>query len=186
MGVDITLNSIWEPWFADFEARNGFEALLGDKKKDTAAEGLARASRIYHAYESSGGYFRNGYNTGDVMWAMGLSWRGTVRPMLDGEHRLPVDRARELVAMIEERPLTRERVAQHALENMDDDEQHPLTGPIMAMAHRAEEEALGRPRPPMMPPDFEELFGFLSRKREVLLALLRKSIELNEPLECSM
>jgi hypothetical protein len=32
--------------------------------------------------------FRNSYNDSDVMWAMGLSWRGIVLPMLDADGRL--------------------------------------------------------------------------------------------------
>ena len=38
--------------------------------------------KVCDAYIVSGGYFRNGYNAGDIMWAMGLSWWGTVSPML--------------------------------------------------------------------------------------------------------
>jgi hypothetical protein len=178
MGADLRLKSIFDPWFADFEARGGLDPAVTDAGD--------RIARTYTAYESSGGYLRNGYNAGDVMWAIGLSWHTTVLPMLDDKRQLPVDRARELVAMIEERPLTRERVAQHALENMDDDEQHPVMGSVMAMAHHAEEEVTRRPPPPTLPPDIDDLFGFLSRKRAILLALLRKSIELNEPLECSL
>ena len=62
------------------------------------------------------GYFRNSYNDGDVMWALGLSWWGTVSPMLEDDFWLPVRAARELLAMIEERPLTKEfkKCGQHS------------------------------------------------------------------------
>jgi hypothetical protein len=89
----------------------------------------------------SGGYFRNGYNSGDIMWAMGLSWHGTVAPMLDeglDEGRcLPIPRARELVEMIEARPLTRERVGRHIFENMTGGvESHPFMSPRVQMLER--------------------------------------------------
>ena len=65
----------------------------------------------------AGAYFRNAYNAGDVMWAMGLSWHDTVLPMLvDGY--LPVERARELLTMIEARRLTKERLTQHYFDHM--------------------------------------------------------------------
>jgi hypothetical protein len=129
---------------------------------------------------ASGGYFRNGYNAGDVMWAMGLSWPDTVMPMLDADDRLPIERARELLAMIEARPLTREVIGRHYLENMTNGrEQHPTTGPIAWIVDGA--EAANK-----LPPDFDRICQFLQQKREDLLAILRKSIEMNEPLVCSL
>jgi hypothetical protein len=46
---------------------------------------------------------------GDVMWAMGLSWHGTVEPLLDKKRYLPIERAKELIAMIEARQSRRPR-----------------------------------------------------------------------------
>jgi hypothetical protein len=134
-------------------------------------------------YASSGAYFGNGYNAGDIMWALGLSWWGTVGDMLDESHHLPVDKARELLAMIEARPLTKESVGKHLLANMTGGrEEHPLGGPVarlMVEAGVMSEQALP-------PPDFDRLMSHLTKKREELLTILRKSIDLNEPLSCSL
>jgi hypothetical protein len=122
----------------------GASAVVKETPTETLGCNKRIATEVYDAMRASGGYFRNGYNAGDVMWAMGLSWFSTVSPMLDTERRLPVARARELLAMIEERPLTRSRVARHIFEHMTDGvEPHPITGPTAEMI----EEAMAE-RPP--------------------------------------
>jgi hypothetical protein len=105
------------------------------------------------------------YNTGDVMMAMGLSWQDTVRPMLDDSRHLPIDQARKLLAMIEERPVTKERLTQSFLEAAEE------------IDPGSKEE----------PPDFgAPLLKFLQERHGQLVAILRKSVELNERLLCSI
>jgi hypothetical protein len=162
MGVDIYLSSIWDPFEESLEESDFMERIArrcGDNP-------LARAEAIYDAYRESGGYFRNGYNATDVMAAIGLDW-GMVYKMCDAEHRLPVKRARELVAMIEARPWAHETYAHHLM--------HHGHGRIQKMI----DEATGQPS---APPDIDAFFAFTSERREQLLAILRKSIALNEPL----
>src|SRR5262249_12584895 len=108
MGVDIYLMSVWEQW----EQANPGWNRWGDEPFATADELKSAVEAVFDKASSSGGYFRNGYNAGDVMWAMGLSW-DYVHEMFDAERRLPIDRARELISIIEARPLTRECVAKH-------------------------------------------------------------------------
>jgi len=169
MGVDIYLKSISDPFIKEYVKRPAPNA-----GRDPFA--------IYDDYRASGGYFRDGYNSGDVMSAMGLSWSDTVTPMLDAENRLPIERARELLAMIEARPLTRERLARHFQNMTDGIDQHPVTGHIMtALRQRATAGDGGAAIGPELP-DFEALAAFVTKRREELLAILRKSIELNEPL----
>ena len=111
------------------------------------------------------------------MWAMGLSWPRTVGGMLNSEGYLPVERARELLAMIEARPLTKERLTQHYFDHITHSvEQHPITGWLF--------RSLRELTPP--PPDFDYLVAFLRQRRTELIALLKKSIALNEPLLCSL
>ena len=50
-----------------------------------------------------------------------------------------------------------------------------------AMARQADE-----PLPPLEPPGLDHMFGFLNTRRDLLLTILRKSVELNEPLICSI
>ena len=171
MGVDIYLNSVWEPWWA-----NNKERLLiapnTDAISDVSVISVA-ATLMYDEMRASGAYFRNGYNSSDVMWAMGLSWPHTVGGMVDSEGYLPVERARELLATIEARPLTKERLTQHYKHKV---EQHPITGWLF--------QSLGGL--PTVPPDFDNLAVLLRRRRKELIAILKKSIALNEPLLCSI
>ena len=166
MGVDIFLNSLWQP----------FEAKYKEPKLDER-DPEASMNRIYDEMRASDGYFRNGYNSGDVMWAMGLSW-ANVRLMLDSDFFLPVASARELIDTIEAHPLTRERVAAHISEHMAGGVDQP--GNIQQML----EDMIGRPRS-LEVPDTDRLFAFLNARRDQLLTILRKSVDLNEPLHCS-
>jgi hypothetical protein len=111
------------------------------------------------------------------MWAMGLSWPQTVGGMLDSEGYLPVKRARELLAMIEARPLTKERLTQRYFDHITQGVgQHLITGWLFRRLRE-----LTAP-----PPDFDYLVAFLRQRRTELIALLKRSIALNELLLCSL
>jgi hypothetical protein len=167
MGDDIYLNSIF-----------AIEPDQGERPQQSA---------------EASGYFRSSYNDGDVMWAMGLSWWGTVLPMLEEDRWLPVEKARELLAMIEERPLTNQRLTRHYSEHITSSvNQHPVTGPLemvlAASVPKLSDGNTGLALPPefFSPPDFEGWAQFLRKSRDELIAMLRKSIELDEPLVCSV
>jgi hypothetical protein len=97
--------------------------------------------------------------------------------MLISEGYLPIESARDLLAMIEARPLTKERLTQHYLSHIIHGiEQHPITRWLF--------RSLGGP--PAIPPDFDNLAAFLRQSRTELIAILKKSIALNEPLLCSL
>ncbi len=124
---------------------------------------------FYDEVRENGGYYRSSYGVDDVMWAMGLSWPETVGAMLDGNDFLPVERARELIAMIEARPLTKETLRHHYRENM-----RPAVAEFLAIGVQIDQ------------PSFVETCRFLRQNRAELLAILKKSTELNEPLFCSI
>jgi hypothetical protein len=171
MGADLYLNSVWEPWWASNKER------LHNAPTAGVSSISAAATEIFDEMRASGAYFRNGYNSGDVMWAMGLSWPHTVGGMLDSEAYLPVERARELLVMIEARPLIQERLTQHYFDHITHGvEQHPVTGWLF--------RSLGGL--PAVPPDFDNLAVFLRQRRTELIAILKRSIALNEPLLCSV
>jgi hypothetical protein len=160
MGMDIYLRSIHEPFVANLKGK-------GWRTTDLQA--------LFDKLRESGGYFRNGYNVGDVMWAMGMSW-DDIFPLLDRGCRLSIYHARELIGMIEARPLTKESIATHYLKNMTNGvNEHPKTGATFRRIENVVE-------PPT--PDFENVVHILQLRREELLVILRKSIELNEPLLC--
>jgi hypothetical protein len=169
MGADIYLQSVWKP----FAENNPPRAPMP-------------GTTVFDEMRASGGYFRNSYNNGDVMWAMGSSWQA-VGEMLDEYGYLPVDRARELVEMIEARPLTREQVIAHVFGDMCND--HPLIGRVRKTLHKLAAKNGEQPPDPHRMPTQEEtddLVAFLNKRRDELLAILRKSIELDEPLYCDL
>jgi hypothetical protein len=183
MGVDIYLESRMKPFNEELARTRP-----PPPQSDSSEEFLAFVDTFFDNMRASGGYFQNAYNSGDVMWAMGLSWEGTVSPMLDERDYLPIERARALVAMIEARPLTRKQVAAHMFENMTAGvQQHPISGPLIRLHEKFLAAEVGEETPPKLkPPDFDHLFSFLNQRRDELLTILRKSIELNEPLLCSL
>jgi hypothetical protein len=175
MGADLYLSSVYDPFAEKFW--NGPEA-----KRRVGLDPMSDIERIFNALESSGGYFRDAYNDFDVMWAMGLSWCDTVSSMLDDDTiHLPIERAKELVALIESRPLTKEVLTRHYLENIAGGSNHPLQEPVGRIAREAGLKATQLETPP-----FEEISRALIRKRQALLDLLNKSIKLNEPLVCDI
>jgi hypothetical protein len=173
MGVDIYLRSVYPP---DSDPATYLPAGPLDRSNPVAA-----LNAMYAKAQATGGYFRNAYNTTDVMWVMGLSWHDTVAPMLHGENKgeLPIARARELVALIEARPLSSERLTDHYFSKMTEGIDPSPIGHI----HNHVAEVLGHP---VVPPDFEAWAQHVHAKRETLLALLRKSIDMDEPLVFSM
>src|SRR5262249_46456854 len=133
MGVDIYLDSIVDPLLKFYDEERGRYpwSLL---EKDLAA---------------GGGYFRNAYNCGDVMWAMELDWMRDVGRRCDARCRLPFAGARELVALIEGRPLPGECVARHFFENMTEGvEPHPVSGLMVNSFVKAAAEDAGLLPPP--------------------------------------
>jgi hypothetical protein len=178
MGVDIQLDSIFLPWLDRYEFKpptiNG------------AADAIDYLNGIYRDYESTGAYFRNAYNESDVMWAMGLSWYDDVFPLLDADGKLPIAAARDLLAKIEARPLTRERCSAHIYANMTNGQRtYQGRKSSQQMLDEMAAAATGLELAEAEPPEIEEFMPWWNRKRGTLMALLRRSIELGVPLSVS-
>jgi hypothetical protein len=93
MGVDIYLESIHLPHLERLENIPLNERMTPLAAQTAEEEAHERANALFDGMRSSGGYFRNGYNNGDVMWVMGKSWPDTVGPMRDADGYLPIERA---------------------------------------------------------------------------------------------
>jgi hypothetical protein len=156
MGADITLPSISN------RARSMYEPLFNDagKRRDRAktegmrAEWQAKVEKYLDAMHPEDGYFRDSYNPSSVFQVMDLSWWELGDKLLDESDHLPVDKAKDLLALIEQRPISYEAVTAHY-------EQNNL--------HESKQS-------------IDEWYKFFVAKRERFMALLRKSIELDEPL----
>src|SRR5262249_36514409 len=99
--------------------------------------------------------------------------------MLDENCLLSIARARELVTMIEARPFTKEYLGDFYLKNMTDGvDPHPTSRMIG--------DAIFGEGHPVVIEDFGRWASWVRNKREKLLTILKKSIDLDEPLRCSV
>jgi hypothetical protein len=161
MGADVYLESVsnaaraqYKPLFNKAIARRN---RAKTKKTEDAAQ--AEVNRCWDMMYPADGYYRDAYNPSCFLAVINLSWWRDVIPMLD-EGYLPIEKAKELLAMIEVVPVTLERVTAHlAVLNKE--------------GNRIEND----------PPGWLERW---QKDQRDLCALLRKSIEVGEPLYCSL
>lgn len=185
MGADIYLRSefdankaIWEPKFHEAVRRRD-RAIERDKvlaartgRAPKSFSDSAEQKEVMEAYEAmmSKGYFRDSYNAGAFLWVIGLSWWKDVGDMLTRKGKyagcLSIPRAKKLLKMIEDAPLTLETVKAHMeAQNAKNPDTFTFT------------ETSGTP---------EQWLERWQQKKADLTALLRRSIELKEPLRCSI
>ena len=161
MGADIYLRSVSD------KARATHEPLFHEaverrnqagKSGDKAAEEAAQAevSEHYDAMYPDDGYFRDSYNKTSLFWMMDLSW-GQFGG-IDENGELPIEEAKKLRAQL-------------ADNDIDEAKFNKTFG--------------GRVKTDTAS-STEEWREFFADKRNRLIALLDKSIELNEPLYCSV
>jgi hypothetical protein len=161
MGADIYLNSEYEPhlkqWQPIFEAAvSKRDGLPRDSEQAREAQKEVDAA---FTHMRSRGYFRDAYNGGNLASLIGFSWWQDVVPMLD-DGFLPIPKAHEFIAMLEAKPVTAEAVKARL-------ERWRLEG------HTSQDP-------------FEEWLKGYQGDHARLIALLKRSIELNEPLYCSL
>lgn len=116
MGADIYLKSVYD------NGRDAKEKLFeqaADKRNRLANQygwedgrAVEAQKEVDEAYAAlySDGYFRDSYNDTSLFWLLGLSWWELGDQLLDEEGFLPIDKARELLALLESRPVTSARM----------------------------------------------------------------------------
>lgn len=157
MGADLYIESLSNP--ARERNRPAFDAAVAKRRgAEPGSEAFDAAQKeVEAAYQLmyGEGYFRDSYNAGSVFWVMGLSWWNDVQTTGDGY--ISLDEIRRLIALIEERPITFERVSEHIAERRD-----RINGTE------------------------QEWFEFWVKDRADLLAFFRQALELNEPIRASL
>ena len=178
MGIDIQLHSIHEPYVT-----NGIDAFVAGMERDGVPP-QEILERMFRWQEGSGGYFRAGYNVGNVLDFMcgygGPSWRDVLKSHLSSDWYLSIEGVKALIEWTEARPVTREMVESFVGAVIDHNRKNPEP------KHESWPEHIRQPisEPPTLTKDQAEvdrLYEWLSRKHDVLLAVLRKAVELNEP-----
>ena len=101
-------------------------------------------------------YFYDPYSYLSVMWAMGMSWWQEIIPMLKNDGHLPLDNCEELIKILENTDVIPER---SIISDIDRD--------------RAE---------------IDENFNqeYMENKKKRLIQFLKKSIDNNIPIKCSL
>ena len=105
MGADLYIQSLYQPHSERWDAQ--FAAAV--KRRDSLPAGSPEHAEAQKQVEDcceqmlSQGYFRDPYNNWDLLWQFGLSWWNDVIPMLDGDGRLTVARAKKFLALLTER-----------------------------------------------------------------------------------
>jgi hypothetical protein len=173
MGADIYLRSVMT---------EEFETAIVDRELRDLTPGTSfdTANAMYAALAETGGYFRDPYNRFNLLNALGMDW-GEVQPLLSPDRKLPIEGARRLLAELERR-----WVMQGAVDNAMLGPANTPLGKMLEEVAAVLPEGSVWPRQAKPGEDWSEVLPWLSKKRSQLIALLRRSIELNEPLECSL
>jgi hypothetical protein len=125
---------------------------------------------IYAGYAETGAYFRDPYNRFGLLPILDID----IYPLISDDCTLPIEAARFLLAEVESRELTPASI-----------EVAIIGAPPNGLIEHMEKFNGGPPDPAIDNIDWPAITAWLTKKRETLIALLRRSIELNEPLHCS-
>jgi hypothetical protein len=158
MGLDITLRSAFteEVYEPILERWRSAKPRDGKDGERYCSEHIKWAGAIYGLYEETGAFFREPYNC----FALTPMLDVDIHPLIsEDDSTLPIEAARYLLAEIESRP--------------------PLTLEHVKIA------VCGSQQRPVIGVDWPATYAWLTKKRELLIALLRRSIELGEPLHVS-
>lgn len=185
MGADIYLRSVSDKTRAEWEVkfneavkardahyagvRTVLAAYIPDGVKPpvgcvviTKDDPWQKAVEEAHAAMYSAGYYRDPYNPSGLFQLLGISWWRDVTPMLRKRDRcLPIRQAKKLKQMIEAKA--------------------PITDAMVRAYLREHRKDFGK--------STRDVAGWGERWRKDyadLIALLDQSIELNEPLDCSL
>jgi hypothetical protein len=157
MGCDITLKSVLTNDVCEGIANRTFSAGVDDP--------VGNINRCYEAMMESGGYFRDADNRGSLIRALGMDWLRDVVPMLTEDHHLRIPAARFLLAEIESRHVTPEYADRVVTGH--------VVGPLEHILGTCEDRWDIAP---------EHLMQHWDKRRKILIALLKRSIDLAEPL----
>jgi hypothetical protein len=176
MGVDIYLRSV----MTDDVFESTLKDLMAGRDGLTSrSEILETLNQYYERLAETGGYFRDPYNESGLFHAIGMQWSRDVGPMLNNGE-LSIDGARHLLAELDRRPIA---------PAMADDVLAGRGTPDPIVEWMRNEAAAELSAGFVHPAGNLDAAGFtrhLIKRRKRLMVLLRRSIELEEPLECSL
>lgn len=164
MGADLYLNSVYEKQTELYKSKFYAAAELRDSLPEGAERDKAHEQVLeFYALWNEKGYYRDSYNDSSLLNKLGLSWWQDVVPLLDDEGGLPIKEAEKLLIVIGERMQTLypEQFNRFCADNF----------------------------PPSTPNRDDEIAAwdkYFKGKFEKLTSMMRLSIELSEPIYCSL
>lgn len=186
MGADLYLNSLYEVNSARF--RPLFQEAVAHRDKIIAraghkAPGVKAAQKLvdknYSAMYAEG-YFRDRYNSFGLFAQLGISWWRDVTPLLDADGNLSIVHAKSLRERVAKTPLNLgPEVIDAAVNDMD---AYPFKDKKEVAALAEAQKALTEGQQAKVRKSLKSY----QKWRKELLDLLDKSIELNEPIHCSL
>jgi hypothetical protein len=121
--------------------------------------------RIYDkTFSVDNGYFRDSYNSSNLLWSLGLNYWQWLGSFVDGKGYLRPQYARIILKKIESKSVTEIRVKRHL------------------KSQKIELDNNGKPADE----EFKELLDYFVEKRERLLRFLKMAIETDSPILCSI
>lgn len=160
MGADLYIRSLNDPIKKQYEPLfNEWVEIRNKCINEKAKDEAQEKVSKYYDLMYSAGYFRDAYNGTSILNQLGLSWWQDVSKLLDKEGNMSPKNAKKLLAKIEDKPLPK------------------ITGVWLMANHCAVDGDQNSPAA------WEK--SFAEHKAE-LVSFLKKAIELNEPIECSI
>jgi len=105
MGADLYIESVFKPHHERLSA--GFDKAIAERDSLTpgTVEYEAAQQRATECFDQmyAEGYFRDPYNSWDVLWKLGLTWWADVLPNVNSNGQLPVESVQELLDLVNER-----------------------------------------------------------------------------------
>ena len=105
MGADLYIRSLNKPCQQKWKPLFNEAVKERDKHQRQTKEYKEAQKEVDLCYDQmyDSGYFRDSYNTGNVLWQFRLSWWEDVIPLLDKKRKLSVDKTEQLLALLAER-----------------------------------------------------------------------------------
>jgi hypothetical protein len=189
MGADIYLRSVYDKQCAEFRVDDMRERLTKLRTMENPPEGIERlidegrelfAESLHQA--EKGAYFRDSYNSSNLAWLCGLSYWGE-NGNLDDNGCLRVERAREWLQVLSAVHIP--QVVLHAKLNWEENRRREK----VAADNNYKSLAYGDLAKPELQiddeggeEDFRKTVLYFADKRQALMTLLQRSIDLDEPL----
>jgi len=156
----------------------GRDKVMRDPRLSKQVDKLQQyVGEAYEILTESPGYFRDSYNDTSLFWVLGISWWEIADKMLDEERNLPIEHAKELLAFMETERETFDETFAAWVEKKRKGKKEGVDGALYDEKPWKFDTEGGSVE------DWRKMFR---TKLDRFIELLKRSIEMNEPLHWSV